>query len=132
MKKTIQILSNPKYLFLIDGLGALLTAFCLEFVLARLESVFGVPQKTSHFLSIIAFIFAIYSLLSYFFVRENWRFYLKIIAFANLTYCFTTIYLIFHFNKNITHLGMIYFLGEIIVILIIVFFELKTAFKRIS
>ncbi|MEL6140721.1 MAG: hypothetical protein AAFU67_03805, partial [Bacteroidota bacterium] len=46
--------THPKQLFLIDGLGATLTAICLGVVLTRLESLFGMPRTILIPLSLVA------------------------------------------------------------------------------
>jgi hypothetical protein len=78
---------NPRYIFLIDSLGAMLTAFMLGFVLARLEPVFGMSPKVLYVLSFFAGVFFLYSLLCFLAKMTNWKPYLKIIAIANLLYC---------------------------------------------
>jgi hypothetical protein len=118
---------NPKKLFLIDSIGALLSAILLGLVLARFENIFGMPPKTLYALSFIACIFSIYSFLCFSGKIENWRPYLKIIAIANLLYCLLTIGLIIYFYQKLTVLGLIYFVLEIIIITILAMIELKTA-----
>jgi thiol:disulfide interchange protein len=61
-----QLSAHPKRLFLIDGLGAFLTAFMLGVVLANFESSFGMPLKTLYFLSFLAGLFCLYSFFCYF------------------------------------------------------------------
>lgn len=56
---------EPKQLFLIDGLGAILSAILLGLVLVRFERIFGIPSSTLYFLAIIPIFFAIYDFLSY-------------------------------------------------------------------
>ena len=50
----------PKVLFLVDGLGALLSAFLLGFVLVRLERVFGIPPDALYLLATVPCLFALY------------------------------------------------------------------------
>ena len=122
---------NSKKIFLIDSFGALLSAFLLGVVLVRFESTFGMPRKVLYFLSITACIFAIYSFMIYLLIKENWKPYLKIIAFANLIYCCLTIGLTLYFNKEVTNLGLIYFLAEVSVVITLAIIELKSASKII-
>lgn len=118
---------NPKKLFLIDSLGALLTAIMLGFVLVRFENSFGMPKKELYTLSSIAWIFFICSGLCFLGNSGKWRLFMKFIAFANLMYCCFTIGLIVYFYKQLTILDFLYFLGEIILIICLAFMELKTA-----
>jgi len=83
-----------KKLFLIDSLGALITALILGFVLTSFEDTFGMPAGILYILSLIAFIYSIYSSLCYLLIKTNFILFLKVIAIANLLYCFITIALV--------------------------------------
>lgn len=112
-------------LFLIDGLGASVSAFFLGVVLIRFENTFGMPRSVLYFLALLPCIFAIYSFGCYFFVKGNHRSYLRGVAVANLLYCVLTIGLvIFHF-ESLTLLGLLYFFIELIVIVLLVSVELR-------
>ena len=121
---------KPKHLFLLDALGASSTAFLLFFVVGRLEHVFGIPKTSVHFLSLVAVAYAIYSFGCFIFIKHNWRLFLYVIASFNSLYCFTTIILMHHYYAQITRLGLAYFIFEIVIIGILVFFEFKTAGTR--
>ena len=120
-----QLALNPKKLFLIDGLGAILSAFSLGIVLVRFEHYVGMPQNVLYFLSIAACFFAVYSFFCYFRTPKNWQPFLKAIAIVNFIYCCLTISLVFYFRDQLTHLGLIYFLFEVFVIIGLVGIELK-------
>ena len=94
-----------KKLFLIDGLGALLSAFLLGVILVRWEPVFGMPAKVLYPLAAIAGVFAIYSLSCHFFLTQNRGRFLKGIAVANLLYCCLTLTLVVYFYSQLTVLG---------------------------
>ncbi|MER0438395.1 hypothetical protein [Emticicia sp. W12TSBA100-4] len=130
MKILDRLTLNPKSLFLIDGLGALLTAFLTGVILRKFEDAFGMPQKHLCVLSILACIFAVYSMNCYFFVGKNWSTYLKIIAIANLMYCLLTAILVIVLYQQLTILGIIYFIGEILIILGLVYVELSFSSKN--
>jgi hypothetical protein len=123
---------TPKRLFLIDSLGGLLSALLLGVVLASFETAFGMPQNILYFLSVLASVYAIYSFLSYWRTKENWRPYMKGIATANLIYCGLTIGLVIYHHLALTKLGLIYFLLEVVVIISLVIIELKTISKLIG
>ena len=123
---------NQKKLFLIDSLGALLSAFLLGVVLVRFESSFGMPRNVLYFLSITACTMSIYSFMNYLLIKKNRKYYLKIIAYINLLYCCLTLGLALYFNKELTTLGLIYFLSELTVIITLVIVELKSASKFID
>lgn len=117
---------KPKILFLIDGLGALLTAFFLFVILRTFNEYFGMPQTTLTYLSLIAVIFCLYSITCFFLLSDNWKPFLRVISIANLLYCILTLGLVIYNYQSVTLLGITYFLAEIIVICGLVFVELKT------
>lgn len=120
----------PKKLFLLDSIGAFLSAVLLGVVLVRFENIFGMPRKVLYSLSTVAFIFSIYSCLCYLFIKANWQAYLKVIAVANLLYCVLTLSLLVNRYPELTKLGMIYFVLEICIIFSLAMVELKTAASR--
>lgn len=120
------ILSYKK-IFLIDSLGALLSAFLLGVVLVKFEIAFGMPSDVLYFLAALACVLAAYSYLSYLFVKENWKIFLKIIGVANVVYTFITLILVLYFYTEITILGLLYFLAEICIIVILAKIEIKKA-----
>ena len=127
-----QWILNPKRIFLLDGLGACLTAFLLGVVLTAFNEYIGMPQKTLNILALIALAFSAYSISCFFFIGNNWRLFLKIIATANLLYCCLTTTLVIYFYPQLTVFGVIYFLLEIVVVCGLVFFELRWASDKIS
>ena len=121
------IRDSSNKLFLIDGLGALLSAIMLGVVLPRFEAMIGMPPKILYVLAFLACLFAIYSLSCFFRNMENWKPYLKFIAIVNLLYCCLTLGCIIFLHQEVTVLGMIYFIVEIIIIVILAIIELRTA-----
>ncbi len=117
----------PRKLFLIDSLGALVSALMLGVVLVKLEPIFGVPSKTLYFLAAIACVFSIYSFLGFLGITKKWRPYMTIIATANLLYCCLTIGMVSYLHEQVSILGYLYFIGEILIISILAFIELKVA-----
>lgn len=119
--------SHPKKLFLIDGLGALLSAVLLGIVLVRLESVFGIPQPTLYFLASLPCLFAIFDFYCYLKLKENFGKFLRMIAFAHLQYCCLSIGLMIFHREQVTILGWIYILGESLIVGALAIFELRVA-----
>jgi hypothetical protein len=117
---------SAKTLFLIDATGALATALLLSQVLARFESVFGMPGHVLLSLAAIALCFLIYSTTCYFFVDKYPARFLKVIAAANALYCILTLGLMMMHTSTLTMLGYAYFIGEIMIILTLVRFEFRT------
>lgn len=131
MNKIIrQLTQHPKTLFLIDGIGAFVTAFLLFAILRTYHEYIGIPEATLTYLSVIAAGFCLYSLSCYFLVKENWRHFLQFIIIANLLYCCVTIGLVVYNYPSVTILGIVYFVVEIIVVCTLVSFELKAVRNR--
>ncbi len=124
MQRLNKLALTPKRLFLIDSLGAVLTALLLSQVLARFETVFGMPRNILYILAGVAVVFAIYSFLCHLLVKDNWRSYLILIAIANTLYCMVTLGLVVYYFGRLTYLGVAYFIGEIIIVLSLVRIEL--------
>ena len=122
-----EISLNPKKLFLIDGIGAIVSVFLLGIVLVKLESIFGIPRKTLFLLAFFPFVFAMYDFYCYFRIHKNFGLFLKIIAFLNLLYCFLSIGLAFYQHHKLTSFGWLYIIFEIIIITALVILELRIA-----
>jgi hypothetical protein len=121
----IKLTSNPKNIFLLDSIGAFLTALLLGFVLVEFQDAFGMPQKTLYFLSALALAFALYSSCCYYFIPSKWNSFLSVIVVANILYCCLTTGLIFYHFQTLTILGLTYFILEIIIIVCLIFIEIK-------
>ena len=121
--------SKPKRLFLLDGLGALLSAFLLGVVLVHFESSFGIPKHALYILAIIPLFFIMYDVLCYFLAKERVGTFLRIIACLNLGYCFLSLLLAFSHIEQIKVLGWAYLTIEIIIVLFIAQLEWKSTFK---
>ncbi|MFK8005440.1 MAG: hypothetical protein AB8H03_03680 [Saprospiraceae bacterium] len=127
-----RMISNPKLMFLIDGLGAVLSVFLLGVVLVQLENLIGMPSKTLYVLAGIAGFFVVFSFFCAFRIKKNWRLFLKVIAFFNLSYCLLTFSLVLFHQAHLTTLGVGYFLLEIIIIVSLSIFEFKVATSELG
>ncbi|MFM2392438.1 MAG: hypothetical protein RLZZ546_415 [Bacteroidota bacterium] len=119
---------KPK-IFLLDGLGALTSIVFLS-VLYLYETFFGMPKEVVKIFIIIAIYFMIFSLSVYLFNPKNWRSLLKVIITLNLSYCLYTLYHVFQNRMGLTIYGLLYFIGEIIVILLICWLEVRVLLKK--
>jgi len=106
--------TKPYHLFLIDGVGALVSIFFLGFVLVRLNHLVGIPINTLYILAAIPcffFLFDVYSL----YQASPYR-NLKVIALLNLSYCLLSLALLVKDYSYITTLGWVYVIVEIIIV----------------
>jgi hypothetical protein len=125
-KISAQFAHKPKTIFIVDGLGALVTASLLFLVLTNFQKHFGMPCEVLSLLSVVALIFSIYSTLCFLFLKENWGLFLKVIMVANLLYCFLSIGIVIYCYSVLTAFGLTYFLVEIAVVVGLVLIESKT------
>lgn len=119
--------TSPKKLFLLDSLGALLTALLLAFVLSNMETLFGMPKHILYLLAGIAFVFCLYSFSCFLTVDESWPIFLKVIAVANFLYCLLTLILLLYLQAELRFLDNVYFLSEASIVLALAIFEWKKA-----
>jgi hypothetical protein len=120
---------KPKTLFLIDGLGAILSALMLGVVLVHFQDLIGMPIRALYVLAFLPCLFMIYSFSCFFFLRDNWSPYLKFIAIVNFLYCLLSIGMMIVHRESLTVIGYIYFIVEIIIVLVIAGIEYRASIK---
>ncbi|WP_430909318.1 hypothetical protein [Maribacter sp. 2-571] len=113
--------------FLIDGIGALLSAVLVGTILIPFQPLFGMPRPALVVLGSIAIVFAFYSFSCFALKPFLWHRYLRGIALANLLYCVLTTGLVLRYYTKMTFLGLGYFFLEIVLILVLVRYELHKA-----
>lgn len=118
---------NPRLLFLIDGAGAIVSAFLLGVVLVEWEGVFGIPPSALYCLAFFPALFAIYDVYNYRKKQGNVSWPLKIIATMNLMYCGLSMGLAIYHQKEITYYGWAYIIFEIIIVMALATLELRVA-----
>jgi hypothetical protein len=119
-----------KKLFLIDGIGALVSVVLLAFVLPYFEQYIGMPRSILYGLAVLPCIYAVYSLTCAFFTPPNSGFWLRVIAVANLLYVCLTLILLILDRQSITTLGWLYFFGETVVIVGLAYVEYRMSWKE--
>ena len=123
--------NNPRRLFLIDGLGATLTAVMIGLVLPSLPNLFDMPTHILSLLARPAIVFAAYSFTCFMLLPKNWRWLLKGIAVANSAYCILSSYYLMTVYTVLNWLDLAYFTREIIVVILLVSIEWKAASKKV-
>lgn len=116
---------NPYRLFLIDGLGALLSAIMLGLVLPFFYAFIGLPLLVLYVLAVPAVIFCIYSLLCAYGKPKHWQKWMKTIAVLNLIYCLATAALLLLHSDQLVWLGWVYFIGEFAIVIGLATIEIK-------
>lgn len=123
-KKIINYLTvNPKKLFLIDFLGAMLTIFLLNVLIRNCNEYFGMPKEALDCLSIYVMCLFLYSFLCFLFLKKTWTGFIRGISLANLAYCILTIGFLIVYYSQITILGLTYFITETLIICSLVYVE---------
>lgn len=120
---------SPKRLFIVDGVGALLSAFLLGIVLVYFESFFGIPKNVLYILASFPILFAI---LDFFFLFQNRTKVgrnLKLIALLNIFYCFLSIGLAVMHIDAISRFGWASISVEILIVLALAAVEYKVGQK---
>ena len=120
---------NPKKIFLIDALGAAVSAILLGVVLVKLERVFGIPESTLYFLAAFPILFILYDLFCLTKNKNDLGPFLKLIAVVNITYCCLSIGMTIYHLNTITFFGYLYILIEVIITFTLAVFEYKVASK---
>jgi hypothetical protein len=124
-----KISNNAKIVFLIDSIGALLSALFIFIILTFFENKIGIPAKTLIFLIIFTIVLSLFSFCCYLIQNKNLKLNFKVISRANILYCILTIITLVAYRQVIPILGLLYFIFEIFIIILIVKVELKTINK---
>ena len=121
--------TNPQNLFLLDGIGAILSAALLGVVLVKLEEFFGIPKQTLYFLASFPVLFALYDF--YHFAQKGAAnaIFLKGIAVANIAYCLLSLGVTFYHHSTLTLFGCLYVLGEVMIVIALAMLEYSVAQK---
>lgn len=131
LKKLVTYFSEKqKTLFLVDSIGAFITAFILFVIVRPLNEYFGIPIKELTYLSVIAFVFCIYSATCFLFLKDSFTTFIKFIGIANLMYCALTIGLLIKYYPFLTIMGISYFLAEIVIICGLSYLELTVSTRN--
>lgn len=105
-------------LFVIDAIGAAMSAVFLGIVLVYYEDLFGIPHDALYFLAAFPLLFSVYDVgcLVLASNEARRRRLLRNIAFANLLYCALSLAVAYIHKDSITLLGWLYILVEVTVV----------------
>lgn len=113
---------------LIDGIGAAVSALVTGLILPLFSEQLGLPPHILYSLAALALVFMIFSLFCYFIAREVGVWMLRVIIFANLTYCVISAGLTF-FYAGVTSLGQAVLCAELLIVLFVVAFEIRVGLR---
>lgn len=123
---------KPQRIFLLDGLGAIVSASLLLLISSLFPTFFHFPQKSIYLLAGIAYLFAAYSLFFSQKTSTKWPLFLQLIATANILYCLATLILVLVYFPHLSLFETVYFLAEIIIVLTLVYVEFRVSFTVLS
>ncbi|MEZ0609266.1 hypothetical protein ACAW74_12155 [Fibrella sp. WM1] len=118
------LLFHPAHLFLLDGVGALITGGTLFCVARWYPTALGLPPNLLAILGRVAFVYAVYSMTCYLVRPRNTRLFLRFIAVANLVYCLLMLLAVIYHFQRMTIPGLVYFFVEDVVVVCLVYVEL--------
>lgn len=124
------LLTQPRKIFLFDALGAIVSLLLLLGLVAGFDNFFGISKPVLYKLAFIPLLFALYSMSCYFINPKQWQVNLKIIAIANILYVCITLGLAFYYFGTISVLGIVYFMAEIVVLILLSRFEWRLANEK--
>ena len=123
---------NEKSIFLLDGIGALVSIILLGVVLPAIQPWIGMPLAILYWLALVPVVFAIYSFCCFFGTAHQNRRWLKGIMLGNALYCAATTSLVIYFFTQMTWWGVSYFAIEFIVLVLLIWLEGKIAYSPIE
>ena len=119
---------HPRQLFLIDGVGALVSAIMWGAVFAQFETITGFPTNTCYFLSVFPLLFIVFDFASYQWAK-NLSMNLRIIAMLNLGYALLSMIMLFMHVETITFFGYAYLFLELAIVLLLAGIECKVSIR---
>lgn len=118
-------LSRPALLFLIDGIGALLSASLLLVLHFFFQLTNGLPPTTINSLIGIAILLSAFSLTSGCLLKRDHGRYLRLIAILNGSYLLAVLIVIFYYFSRLELFLLLFFLLESLVISCLIYLECK-------
>lgn len=118
---------HPRYIFLVDGLGALWSAFVSGVVLVLVQEYVGIPLGALYILAAVPLLFVAVDAYCYFTYRGRPARRLRTIAGLNLLYCLLSVALMLRHHRVLLPPGYLYLTGEILIVAGLALFEIRTA-----
>ena len=122
---------DKRKIFLLDGIGALVSASFTGLVLPLFSQWIGLPLWSLYCLAMFPVSYGVYSLCCYWFINEIRPSLLKAIIIANLFYCVLSGAVILFF-PSLTILGSLLLTAEILIVLGVVAIEIIVYRKAFS
>lgn len=121
---------HPQKLFIVDGIGAAVSAILHIFLLAPFESFFGVPAETVYLLALFPIVFVLYDIFAYYQYNGLAQLYLKGIAVMNMMFVALSISMGIYHRDSISVWGWLYLIGECLIVAGLVRLEWRCANEK--
>lgn len=122
---TTKHFDDPRFIFLLDGSGGIVTFCMYQFVLPQFETIFFLPHEIMQKFSIFGILYAIFSLSCWKFAGPKPFRFLGVIAFANLLFCGISLNILIQQFQQLSLIDVLYLVGEKFIILSLVYLELR-------
>lgn len=117
---------KQKIVFLIDGIGAFVSALLLFILLIFFQEETGIPVAVLKILIVVAVCYFCFSMFCYFVIQKTLaRRMLKVLIVLNFLYCAASLAVVLFFWNELAVPGKIYLLLEVLVLLFLIHFEKK-------
>ena len=110
---------KPDTLFVLDGLGALISALFLGFILVRFEHIVGIPATTLYFLAVFPLFFFFFDLYCLKRNEKSTGKLLTVLAFFNFGYCLISLSFAIYHRASLSAYGWIYISVELVILLVL-------------
>ncbi len=121
-----------KRLLILDAVGAVVSVVMLGVVLVKFYDIFGIPISVLHILASIPVGFFIFDLLAIFSKEKIQPGRLMTIGILNILYCLLSFVMAIVHASSLTIYGWAYIIVEIIIVVALSAFELKTGRNFLS
>ena len=116
---------DEKTIFLIDGLGALVSLIFLGVVLPALDGVIGMPTHILYLLAVAPAFFFSFDMYCFFYVKRANEKGLSAIIGANMLYCLVSTCVLIHHFDSLTGWGLLYFVAEVLILIAMIAYEVR-------
>ena len=119
------MMMNNRNIFLWDGVGALLSAISLGLILPWLHTWIGLPVHVLQRLAGLALLYCIYDFCCLRWSNHQNPMWLWGIILANLSHCILSLACLVIYADQVTLWGIMYFVFETLIVLWIVYYEIR-------
>jgi hypothetical protein len=121
-------IQNPKYIFVLDGVGALLSLLGLLLLFLFFQKEVGFSTGVFGVLLVAAMLLAAFDFFCYFKIEPPYQRHMLMLAMGNIAYIIFTAVGLFYHAQQVSVFAWSYFLLELVILMALVVLELQVAF----